>query len=99
MQEDLTSLVFLILAIVVPVALLWMGLVWAITDAKERNGSQWLAVILVFFAFPIGLLIWLMVRPRIPTPLERRVFQRRLQASSIPPTKLVRSARLRQPSE
>lgn len=77
MIEDLVTYLFLGLAILVPPILLWMAIKWAIDDAKERQGSPVLAVILVLLFFPLGLLLWLMIRPNIPSALEMRVQRRK----------------------
>ena len=37
--------------------------IWASSDASDRGKSGLLVFLLVFFAGPIGLLIWLLIRP------------------------------------
>lgn len=37
--------------------------IWASMDASERGKSGCLVFILVFFLGPIGLIIWLLIRP------------------------------------
>jgi len=39
------------------------SLIWAYADAERRNKSGCLVALLVFFFWPIGLLIWLIFRP------------------------------------
>jgi hypothetical protein len=39
------------------------SLIWAYADAEQRNKSGCLVALLVFFFWPIGLLIWLIFRP------------------------------------
>jgi len=46
-------------------AFLFCIIYWAIRDAKERKGSKVLAVILALLFFPLGLCIWLIIRPKI----------------------------------
>jgi hypothetical protein len=42
------------------------SLAWLFHDAKQRGCSGWSLVLLVgFFAWPIGLLIWLLARPPV----------------------------------
>lgn len=37
--------------------------IWAASDAADRGKSGCLVFILVFFLGPIGLIIWLLIRP------------------------------------
>lgn len=37
--------------------------IWAAQDASDRDKSGCLVFILVFFLGPIGLVIWLLIRP------------------------------------
>ncbi|MCB2288299.1 hypothetical protein LGK97_00780 [Clostridium sp. CS001] len=37
--------------------------IWALSDASDRGKSGCLVFILVFFGGPIGLVIWLLIRP------------------------------------
>lgn len=44
--------------------LIWLFCsIWAVTDASERGKSGCLVFILVFVLGPIGLIIWLLIRP------------------------------------
>ena len=37
--------------------------IWASADASDRDKSGCLVFILVFFGGPLGLIIWLLIRP------------------------------------
>ena len=73
MQIDFPTLLANILIAVILLSLLWMGLHWAINDARERGGEPIIAVILTFTLFPIGLLVWLMIRPAMPSAFESKL--------------------------
>jgi hypothetical protein len=48
------------------------SLVWVAKDAEARGKSGFLLAILMFFTWPIGLLVWVVARPelrRAPPPL------------------------------
>lgn len=50
------------------IALIWLliGLVasiWALSDASDRGKSGCLVFLLVFLGGPIGLIVWLLIRP------------------------------------
>jgi len=52
-------------------AYLW-SIVWAYEDAESRGKSGLLVALLVMLAvWPIGLIVWLMLRPRDKHPLPR----------------------------
>ena len=51
--------------------LIW-SLIWVSKDAEARGKSGSLLAILVFFTWPIGLLVWMVARPELrmlPPPL------------------------------
>ena len=53
-------------------ALLTWSLIWVAKDAEARGKSGPLLALLVFFTWPIGLLVWVVARPeprRVPPPL------------------------------
>ncbi|MBC5991252.1 hypothetical protein [Pontibacter cellulosilyticus] len=53
----------LIIGLIVLVIYLW-SIVWAYKDAERRGKPGWLvAIVVAFLAWPIGLLLWLLVRP------------------------------------
>lgn len=44
--------------------LIWLGCgIWAATDASERGKSGCLVFLLIFLLGPVGLIIWLLIRP------------------------------------
>ena len=61
----------------------WLGLIvigicifvfivfWTYRDARQRIDCPFLAALMVFFAGPVGLLIWLVFRPRKPDANHR----------------------------
>jgi Flp pilus assembly protein protease CpaA len=64
------GLISIILGIVLLVFVLW-SVVWAYSDARRRGKPGWLVALLVLFmVWPIGLLLWLFLRPQYP---ERQV--------------------------
>lgn len=53
----------IIIGLIVLVIYLW-SIVWAYKDAERRGKPGWLvAIVVAFLAWPIGLLLWLLVRP------------------------------------
>ena len=40
------------------------SLIWVYADAKSRGKAGWLVALLVLCCWPIGLLLWLALRPR-----------------------------------
>jgi hypothetical protein len=69
MEELLTGLgIFgLIIALVILVVYLW-SIFWAYKDAEQRGKPGWLvALVVAFLAWPMGLLVWLLVRPNNKT--------------------------------
>ncbi len=63
-NDFLAGIVWTIVLLVVPLGLLYCVIKWACDDAHERNGSKMLAVVLVLLFFPLGLFIWLLIRPK-----------------------------------
>ena len=63
MQNDVDYVTRLLFSIVMLVFFIW-SIVWAFTDAAKRQKSGCLVALLVaFFVWPFGLLIWLIFRP------------------------------------
>lgn len=65
MEESLLGLgiVGIILALVVFIIYIW-SIFWAYKDAERRGKPGWLvAIVVAFLAWPIGLILWLVVRP------------------------------------
>ena len=53
----------LIFGLVILVIYIW-SIVWAYQDAEKRGKPGWLvAIIVALLAWPLGLLVWLLVRP------------------------------------
>lgn len=53
----------IILGLIVFVIYLW-SIVWAYKDAERRGKPGWIvALVVAFLAWPIGLLLWILVRP------------------------------------
>lgn len=53
----------LIFALVILVIYIW-SIIWAYQDAEKRGKPGWLvAIIVALLAWPLGLLVWLLVRP------------------------------------
>jgi hypothetical protein len=48
------------------------SLMWVAQDARKRK-KGFAVVVLCFFTFPYGILIWLLLRPDIPTELSEPV--------------------------
>ena len=63
-NDPLAEIVWAVVALVVPLALIYCAVKWACGDADERQGSKVLAVILVLLFFPLGLFVWLLIRPK-----------------------------------
>lgn len=58
----------LIISLVVFVIYVW-SIVWSYKDAKRRGKPGWLvAIIVALLAWPLGLLVWLLVRPNGRAP-------------------------------
>ncbi len=67
---------------ILPIILIVIGLliaIWVYKDAEKRGKSGALWLIITWFTFPLGLIIWLVVRPPIggepgqnPTGADRR---------------------------
>ncbi|WP_162054865.1 hypothetical protein [Pontibacter pamirensis] len=61
----------LILGLVLLVLYFW-SIVWSYKDAERRGKPGWLvAIVVAFLAWPIGLLLWLLIRPSDTTPYQR----------------------------
>jgi hypothetical protein len=58
------GIVGIILAVVVLVLYVW-SIIWAYNDAERRGKPGWLVALLVaLLSWPIGLLLWLLFRPK-----------------------------------
>ena len=69
MEELATGLgIFgLIIGLVILVFYVW-SIIWAYNDAVKRDKPGWLvALVVAFLAWPMGLLVWLLVRPNNKT--------------------------------
>jgi hypothetical protein len=65
-------------------AIIICGVRWACEDAERRGASKLLALALVVTAFPVGLWIWMAIRPRQRRSLAvRQIRRRRVQNSSL----------------
>ena len=67
-MDDLVSSIVFFALLAVPLATIWLGIKWAIDDANARGGSRVLAVFLVVVLFPVGILIWVSIRPGLKNP-------------------------------
>lgn len=57
------GIIGLILGLIGLIIYIW-SIIWAYKDAEQRGKPGWLvALIVAFLAWPIGLLVWLLVRP------------------------------------
>jgi hypothetical protein len=62
-------MIFFLIFAVVLFGLQIYSCVWAGSDAERRGKSGILIGLLVFFTWPLGLLIWLVARPEQQVPL------------------------------
>ena len=67
------SLVIVLLCFIVPAAVAG----WAWYDAVMRERSGLAAALLVLLLFPIGIIIWILIRPPHPPPFGQRSFDPR----------------------
>lgn len=60
--------------LILTVVLLWLwSVIWAARDARRRGKSGFLvALLVIFLAWPLGLLVWLILRPRLREPGDGR---------------------------
>ncbi|AKD05003.1 hypothetical protein POKO110462_18720 [Pontibacter korlensis] len=59
------GLIGLVLGLVILILYIW-SIIWAYRDAKRRRRPGILIAIMVaFVAWPIGLIIWLIIRPSV----------------------------------
>ena len=57
------GIIGIVLGLVVLIVYLW-SILWSSKDAERRGKPGWLvALVVAFLAWPIGLLLWLLVRP------------------------------------
>jgi len=63
-NDPLAMVVWTVVLLVVPLAFLYCANKWARDDAEERKGSIILATILMLLFFPLGLFVWLLIRPK-----------------------------------
>ncbi|WP_299758278.1 hypothetical protein [uncultured Pontibacter sp.] len=53
----------ILFGLVLFVVYLW-SIVWAYKDAEKRGKPGWIvAIVVAFLAWPIGLLLWILIRP------------------------------------
>lgn len=58
------GLISIIIGIVLVVFVVW-SVIWAYYDASRRGKNPWLVALMVLFmVWPIGLIVWLMLRPQ-----------------------------------
>ncbi len=58
------GLISIIIGIILLVFVVW-SVIWAYYDAGRRGKSPWLVALMVLFmVWPIGLIVWLMLRPQ-----------------------------------
>lgn len=66
MMEDFAvglSIFGMIVGLIILLIYFW-SIIWAYRDAEKRGKPGWLvAVIVALLAWPLGLLVWLLVRP------------------------------------
>ncbi len=66
--EGVGFVILVLIALMLPLA----SSIWAFIDAEERGKSGCLVAILVFFLiWPLGLLLWLVYRPKPRNPTYR----------------------------
>ena len=70
-MNNISGLIFGIIAIVVFFGVLYLASNWCIRDATHRGKSPTLVSIAVILFFPWGLIAWLLFRPDIIDPQER----------------------------
>jgi len=59
-------LIYSVYLIVILFGILWlMCSIWVFEDARKRNESRWLWFLIVLIVGILGLIIWLIVRPKI----------------------------------
>lgn len=57
------GIIGIILGLILLVIYIW-SIIWAYKDAESRGKPGWLvAIVVAFLAWPLGLLVWLIVRP------------------------------------
>lgn len=57
------GIIGIILGLILLIIYIW-SIIWSYKDAERRGKPGWLvALIVAFLAWPLGLLIWLLVRP------------------------------------
>lgn len=62
------GIIGMIIGLVILIIYIW-SIVWAYRDAERRGKPGWLvAIVVAFLAWPLGLLVWLLVRPSDRTP-------------------------------
>ncbi|GAB3810701.1 hypothetical protein [Pontibacter rugosus] len=54
----------LVLGLVGLIIYVW-SIIWAYKDAERRGKPGWLvAIVVAFLAWPVGLILWLIIRPK-----------------------------------
>ncbi|WP_439883295.1 hypothetical protein ACSX1A_09000 [Pontibacter sp. MBLB2868] len=57
------GIIGMILGLILLVIYIW-SIIWSYNDAVKRGKPGWLvAIVVAFLAWPLGLLVWLLVRP------------------------------------
>jgi hypothetical protein len=58
------GIIMIIIGLVAIVFYVW-SVIWSYYDARRRGKSAWLVALMVLFmVWPVGLVIWLMLRPQ-----------------------------------
>ncbi|MDX5437213.1 MAG: hypothetical protein LPK03_08460 [Pontibacter sp.] len=64
------GLIGMIFGLLLFIVYIW-SIVWAYKDAEQRGKPGWIvAIVVAFLAWPLGLLLWLLIRPN-----DRRYYQ------------------------
>ncbi|MCJ8166751.1 hypothetical protein MKJ04_18030 [Pontibacter sp. E15-1] len=57
------GIIGMLLGLLILIVYVW-SIVWSYKDAEQRNRPGWLvAIVVAFLAWPLGLFVWLLVRP------------------------------------
>ncbi|NEQ24619.1 MAG: hypothetical protein F6K28_37040 [Microcoleus sp. SIO2G3] len=63
-SADAIGEIITLLIVVLFLGSFWWSLTWVYADAEERGKPGWLVVLIVlFFGWPLSLLLWLVFRP------------------------------------
>ncbi len=63
---NIVVMIFVLLFVTAILALVIGSIIWAFSDAEKRGKSGCLVALLVFLLpWPVGLIVWLLIRPEI----------------------------------